>query len=557
MIATTNAPKYTSGTPHIATLPTQRSTQIKTRPKIPPLPHTIPQDIASTTTTSTSSPMNDSDEESILSIDSENLYQTALSDTAKLLNVELSSEPYLLTICEQALHSPPPPNWREEIKDGSTYFVNTTTNESQYQNPALVSFQAEINRARSEHREKTSEERSHIKKLFVDRGYDLSAEDLDRVLASPTGQSLAERLKLIDTPKTRIKEIVDEHTGIPFYVQEEIKVNVTTTPIDKQQEEQQKEQQEDRIESIVGRRHMREDGITEYKVHWYNTSTADDEWFPRTALTIDCKDLMEKYDQSISFSNSSTKQNLFMLDSNSSASEGERERERESSHHHRDVREVEETKDHPLHKKDSQSTPFHSPPFPPLHPLHTPTPHQSSFNENEENPFVQFNNGNEIQQAQIMQLTKELEKRTVQVKRLQRRLKETQMDRDSLRRSMELMVTHTNSVRNQLNDETEDNIALKIRCDTIAKEQKDKEKHNEWKQSVAKLLKNVALQANQDRTNKQQIKTDLHDEERKQSNIGKSNFSKVTTPDRATLSAYFDDLALRACPALTTPGEML
>ena len=105
----------------------------------------------------------------------------------------------------------------------------------------------------------------------------------------------------------------------------------------------------------------------------------------------------------------------------------------------------------------------------------------------------------------------------------------------------------------------EDNIALKIRCDTIAQEQKDKEKHNEWKQSVAKLLKDVALQANQDRTNKQQIKTDLHDEERKQSNIhvAKSDFSKVTTPDRATLAAYFDDLALRACPALATPGEML
>ena len=60
------------------------------------------------------------------------------------------------------------------------------------------------------------------------------AEDLDRVLASPTGQSLAERLKIIDTPKTRTKEIIDEHTGIPFYVQEEIKVNVTM-PIDKQQ----------------------------------------------------------------------------------------------------------------------------------------------------------------------------------------------------------------------------------------------------------------------------------------------------------------------------------
>ena len=54
---TTNASKYTSGTAPIATLPKQRGTHNKTPPTIPPLPHTVPQDIASTTTTtSTSTP---------------------------------------------------------------------------------------------------------------------------------------------------------------------------------------------------------------------------------------------------------------------------------------------------------------------------------------------------------------------------------------------------------------------------------------------------------------------------------------------------------------------
>jgi hypothetical protein len=52
------------------------------------------------------------------------------------------------------------------------------------------------------------------------------------------------------------------------------------------------------VDSIVGHRKA-EDGVVEYRVHWFGYSDRDDTWEPHEALKIDAPDVVKNYLASI------------------------------------------------------------------------------------------------------------------------------------------------------------------------------------------------------------------------------------------------------------------
>tara|TARA_B110000208_G_C11319956_1_gene265843 strand:- start:172 stop:483 length:312 start_codon:yes stop_codon:yes gene_type:complete len=96
---------------------------------------------------------------------------------------------------------------------------------------------------------------------------------------------------------------------------------------------------------------------------------------------------------------------------------------------------------------------------------------------------------------------------------------------------MELMVKHTTTIREKFNDESDDNVALRLRLESYRSDAKLEQQQNEWKESVSKLLKDVASKSTPILPTPQ-------------------GPVPIATPDRDTLNKYYDDLALKACPQL-------
>ncbi|RHY49303.1 hypothetical protein DYB30_002363 [Aphanomyces astaci] len=76
---------------------------------------------------------------------------------AQYYNVDLAASPFLLPIIKQAVETPLPPNWVEEVTNNAapTMYLNEQTNEVQSSHPADAYFTSQIRKAMEAHAETT------------------------------------------------------------------------------------------------------------------------------------------------------------------------------------------------------------------------------------------------------------------------------------------------------------------------------------------------------------------------------------------------------------------
>ena len=470
-----------------------------------------------------------SDEESL----GEQLYQEALKDTAGDLHVDLIHEPHLVHYVELALHSSPPDGWEERVDetlDGIpfTYFLHTSTQERSRTNPSFQTFEDQIQRARLSHRLSSDNNEFHS----IDRQDSM-------IMAAMQG-----------IPGLLPTDEEEEGKG-------EEKEN------EEGNEEENKE--EDKIEKVLARRLLK-NGKTEYKVHWLGTRSNEDEWFLHSKLVGDArlKQMLDTFD-----SLHQTIENVSPCGENCS-----------------------EIKSKANATSSSTTTTL------------------VALDQLSEN----------LKDQEIQTLRRQLEKRDVDVNRLQRKLREINIDRTSLQRSMELLLSNTALVRTQLEEEAEENMALRHRLRCLQSDTEEAHKQAEWKESVAQLLKSVDRKTREQYGVKEQDRKNLHSqrierqidqekerrrdrrslhEQRAEQQRGEQQHMELTSssssssstpslftpppaplpllstpsqlplparatndevqlqyvasPDRTTLTKYFDDLALQACPQLASP----
>ena len=164
----------------------------------------------------------------------------------------------------------------------------------------------------------------------------------------------------------------------------------------------------DSIERILSRRKLYSKGGEiqyEYKVHWLGTTDSEDEWFLRSSLLADYRELVEAFDQKMNQKANRDKASFAR-----------------SSFPKQDLKDSNSFKAHQSTKEDNS--------------------HRISEN------FVRK------MQLQIIDLETENE-------RLRRQLREVSEDRDSLRRSVEILAQHSGTVKSDLGLKRDETLALR------------------------------------------------------------------------------------------------
>ena len=194
------------------------------------------------------------------------LYKQAFAEEAAVLGVDPNREPYLIPIVEEALLAEPPHPWKELVDpdSGTPYYLNTVTQESTWDNPALAALKQRIHAARQQQASQAQQQQR---------------QNVPRQNAPPQNSQAVNNDKKQTLPHTQATQARTQQSP--------------ATP------KAASEPEEDVVEYIVARRPDKRSttGELEYKVHWRGTDATEDEWFLRGALVNDYPDLLAEYDR--------------------------------------------------------------------------------------------------------------------------------------------------------------------------------------------------------------------------------------------------------------------
>jgi hypothetical protein len=364
------------------------------------------------------------------------------------LGIDSEAEPYLMHVAEAALLSPPPRGWSEErTADGRAYFARGET--TTWVNPALERFRADVVRARGE----------HIDNLMLRQARHLRSHGATSVHREATPDRISEvvsPLPFSSPPPALPPPAPSTAKGAAEDGDAEGDVEVTGGGGGAAGETGSGDTG-DRIERILSRRlAFAKGGGTdnnnnrseyEYKVHWRGTLASEDEWFLRSSLTMEYGKLLQAFDESAEGRQTLEQQREWGNDGSSRSSSpegslhlgGGRVSERGSEVDWEDER------DAPRARNNRNST----------RPLGDGSSSSSSSSSSSNNN----NNNNSI----LRKLQRQLLRQDIENERLHRQLAEVREDRDSLRRSLELLAQHSGVVRKQLGSERDESHALRRR----------------------------------------------------------------------------------------------
>lgn len=359
-------------------------------------------------------------------VDEDKLYAQAVNEQAKLLGIDPEKESYLMHIAEMALLSPPPEGWSEEhLPEGGTFFAHVDGKTTE-ENPMLEHFKAEVIRERGKHIDSLMHlQSSNLRNNSQPKvhGVQEIRETRDSHVVTQAKTSSPPMTSSSSSPPPRAPRVSSspKHPLPPTKVAAH-KINTNLSG--------------DSIECILSRRKIySKSGAAEYeyKVHWFGSQSTDDEWFLRSSLLADYRQLVEDFDEKM-----------------------ERKGKREKKGLSRDSMLEQDLGD----SNTSQSHRFVN---------------ETTSQGNNEGPTRRL-------RLQLMDLEMENE-------RLRRQLREVSEDRDSLRRTIEILAQHAGTVKIDLGVKHDETSALRrqnrlLRQDIMKNDYRGKMLHDYTSPSV-------------------------------------------------------------------------